>query len=281
MATATKPAGKELAKYDGNAACSLQQLGSMFNDALPRVRDALPPSMQKHAERFVRVALNEIQKNQAIAKCTGFSILRCVLEASVLGLEIGGPLGQAYMVPYGTTANFQIGYRGLIALAYRSGKVDKIFADVVREKDRFRMLSGTSAGIDHEKAHVNAGPIIGAYAVIVYKSGQIHFEYMARDEIEHHRKTYSKQPNSLLWTSAWNEAAKKTVTRKLLKYAPLGVDLPNEAEVEADDTPAPDAEVNPPAPQLPANPDEAGPETDEDGNPIGALFGGGDQVQMH
>lgn len=278
--TQTRPAAAStaVAKYDGNAACSLQQLGAMFQDALPRVKEALPADMQKHAERLVRVAMSEIQRNPEIAKCTGFSILKCVLEASTHGLEIGGPLGQAYIIPYkrkvGETwiveAQFQIGYRGMVALAYRSGRVTNIYAQVVREKDRFKMLAGTSPGIDHEP-NPAGGKVIGVYAVIVYVSGQINFEYMTRDEVEHHRTTYSKQPQSMLWTSAWNEGAKKTVTRKLLKYAPLGVQFPT--DVEEVDPDIDTVEVQPAAPQLNAPAEET---PGENGAPQDGLWGGED-----
>ena len=214
-----------LAKIDERTVCTTAQLAKLFESAIPRIEKALPPTMKRHAERLARCAVTEFQKNQSLAKCTGLSILSCCLQAATLGLEIGGTMGQAYMVPYGNQATFQIGYRGMIKLAFNSGEIANLYACVVRQKDKFRILRGTSPGIEHEPMAVGGGDVIGAYAVCVYRSGLINFEYMSRDEIEHHRKTYSKQPNSLLWTSAWNEGAKKTVLRRLLKQVPMAADV--------------------------------------------------------
>ncbi len=305
MATQTKPAGGDtaaLAKIDDKTVCNVPQLRAVFDQALPQIKNALPATMKRNAERMARCAVTEFQRNEQLAKCTGLSILSCAIQAAQLGLEIGGPTGQCYMVPYGGKATFQIGYRGMITLAFRTGEVANIFAAVVREKDRFRMLRGTSPGIDHEPATGDAGKVIGVYAVLVYKTGQINYEYMSRDEVEHHRQRYSKQSGqNSPWASAWNEMAKKTAVRKLLKYAPLSVDFPNEITDPDDDT----TQVTTPAvsaPALPANPEkcdgthemprcavepgrcwhDAAPETDEDGNPIGALFGGDEgQVPLH
>lgn len=307
MATKTAaapPTEKAVAKFDPNAACTVQQLNEIFTKSLPRIREALPPSMQKHAERMVRVAVGEIQRNPTLAKCSGLSILSCVVQAATLGLEIGGPMGHAYMVPYGNKATFQIGYRGMIALAFRSGEVSGIYANVVRQKDKFRLLSGTTPGIEHEPAVKDAGDVTGVYAVLVFKSGQIMYEYMTREEVEHHRRTYSKQPQSMLWTSAWNEAAKKTVTRRLLKYAPLAVELPSDLDDGPVETVTQTAspqltggehwekcDGNHGMPRCGAKPGECWhddrplPIDDQDdgaGEPSGALFGGdGEQVQQH
>lgn len=224
-ANAPPPQENGLAKIDERTVCNTRQLATLFESAIPRIKKSLPPTMKQHAERMARCAVTEFQKNQSLAKCTGMSVLSCCLQAASLGLEIGGPMGQCYMVPYGSQATFQIGYRGMITLAFRSGEIANIYAAVVREKDKFRMLRGTSPGIDHEPVACGGGQVVGAYAVVVYKSGQINYEYMTRDDIEHHRKTYSKQPNSLLWTSAWNEAAKKTVLRRVLKQCPQAADV--------------------------------------------------------
>ena len=267
--TETKPEPKqELARFDPNGPCNPAQLQRLFADAKVQLERALPAQLKKNAERIARCAITEFQKNPELAKCTGLSILSCAMQAAQLGLEIGGVTGQSYMVPYGGKATFQIGYRGMIALAFRSGEVASIYAAVVREKDAFKIQRGTSPGIDHQPATSNAGKVIGAYAVVVYKSREVIFEYMSRDEIEHHRQTYSKQKYSMLWTSAWDEGAKKTVLRRLLKQCPFAADFP--APTVDDDAPADEVILT-----VPASPDpepKAIAPTDDGVNEPGQLF---------
>lgn len=282
MATPTKePTGNgstALAKIDERTVCNVPQLRDVFQAKLSTIRDALPTAMKRNAERLARCALTEFQKNPELMKCTGLSILSCAVQAAQLGLEIGGVMGQCYMVPYGGRATFQIGYRGMIELAFRSGHVANVYASVVREKDKFRIMRGTTPGIEHEPATVNAGKVIGAYAVVVYTSKQINFEWMDRADIEHHRDTYSKtaRSNSSPWATAFNEMAKKTVLRKLLKHCPFAADFPDEATPAPAPAPVVEGEIppaiDPPADPTPAadfQPDESDNGVDE---PSGRLF---------
>lgn len=227
--TATKTT-TAVAKIDATKPCSnSQEMHQLLKQAGVQIQAALPAVLRGSAERLARCALTEFQRNPEIARCSGRSILSCVIQAAQLGLEVGGPTGQCYMVPYKNEATFLLGYRGMISLAFRSGQVANIFASLVHEKDEFKVHRGTKPGIDHVPVLRDAGKPIGAYAVIVYKSGQCDFEMMSFDEIEAHRKNYSKQPGGMMWTKAWGEAAKKTVLRKLLKRCPLAVELPGEA----------------------------------------------------
>jgi recombination protein RecT len=237
---------KELARIDDRTVCNVSQIKTLFDSALPLLRKALPAAMHRSAERIARCAVTEFQKNPELLECTGLSILSCAVQAAQLGLEIGGVTGQSYMVPYWNKkkgvkeAQFQVGYRGMITLAFRGGEVSNIYAECVRERDKFRIIRGTHPGIEHEPVAVNGGPVIGAYAVLVYKSQQFNSVFMSREEVEHHRATYSKQTQSdrSPWKTAWNEMAKKTVIRKLLKHCPLAVELPVQAFNDDAEVPA-------------------------------------------
>ena len=105
-----------------------------------------------NADRIVKLAALVVHRDKsgALAKCSPLSILGAVMEASRLGLEVGGALGQAYLVPYGKEATFIVGYRGLIALALRSQAVTSIVAHPVHERDVFRYTHGDDAKIVHE-----------------------------------------------------------------------------------------------------------------------------------
>lgn len=95
------------------------------------IAKALPSVMTP--ERFTRIALSAVSNNDKLAACTPQSFLAAMMNAAQLGLEPNTPLGQAYLIPYGGACQFQIGYKGLIDLAYRSGEVKMIDAQVVYE----------------------------------------------------------------------------------------------------------------------------------------------------
>jgi recombination protein RecT len=285
MPTQANPNEKALARVDATKPCNVAQLRDVFEKALPQIRDALPAALKQNAARMARCAVTEFQRNPALAQCTGLSLLSCAMQAAQLGLEIGGPTGHSYMVPYKRRiktdhgeivieeATFQLGYRGMITLAFRSGEVANIYAACVRQKDRFRMVRGTAPGIEHEPAWADAGPIIGVYAVLVYKSGQINYEWMATPEIEQHKNRYSKQSNNSPWVTAWPEMARKTVVRKLLKYAPLAVDFPPDLDDPDDVAPT---VTTPALPAEPSSPAIEGEAQDQPGDslPADGLWGG-------
>src|SRR6266498_1810521 len=102
------------------------------NDFMKVIPDHLKP------ERMLRIATGSIRRDQKLLACTAASVVRSVMEASILGLEIG-VLGEGYLVPYniqGTqTCTFQPGYQGLIKLAVQGGNVSAVQVGSVSEKD--------------------------------------------------------------------------------------------------------------------------------------------------
>ena len=92
-------------------------------------------------ERFTRMVLSAISTNPKLGSCTPASFLGAMMSAAQLGLEPNTPLGQAYILPYQNKgvleAQFQLGYKGLIDLAYRSGEVEVVQAHIVYANDKF------------------------------------------------------------------------------------------------------------------------------------------------
>lgn len=146
-----------------------------------QIRRALPQGHK--TEHMVRAAVSALQQNPKLIDCTVASVVRVVTQAAELGLELNTPLGLAYMIPYGKEATLQIGYKGLINLAHRSGKVSAISAEVVYANDPFQIELGTQRRLVHRPALGPRGEPIGAYAVVVFKDGVTDFEYMAADQI--------------------------------------------------------------------------------------------------
>lgn len=142
-------------------------------------------------------------------------------------MEVNTPLGQAYVLPYLNKgvleAQFQLGYKGLIDLAYRSGEVESIQAHVVYANDTFECEYGLSPKLTHKPAEKDRGEPVKVYAVFKTKGGGFGFEVMSMDDVRKHAAKYSKAYNSSFspWKSDFEGMAKKTVLKRVLKYAPL------------------------------------------------------------
>jgi recombination protein RecT len=124
-------------------------------------------------------------------------------------------------------ATFQVGYRGLISLAFRSGKVKTFAAHVVHANDHFQYSLGTSPIIEHLPVLRDRGEIVAVYALVLQKDGENDCEVMSREDIESHRNKYCEKKAEQYdpWQTAWEEMAKKTVIRRLAKRVPMSVEM--------------------------------------------------------
>jgi len=196
----------------------------------PEIKKALPSVITP--ERFTRMALSALSANPKLGQCTPQSFLGAMMNAAQLGLEPNTPLGQAYLIPYrnhGTDeVQFQIGYKGLLDLAYRSGEVSTVQAHAVHENDDFEYQYGLEPMLKHIPAKTNRGSATHYYAVVKMKDGGYCFTVMSREDMEKHAKKYSQSYSkgySSPWTSTFDEMAKKTVLKRTLKYAPMKSDF--------------------------------------------------------
>lgn len=195
----------------------------------PEIKKALPNVITP--ERFTRMALTAVSVNPKLAECTPRSFMGALMNAAQLGLEPNTPLGQAYLIPFKNKGvmevQFQIGYKGLIDLAYRSGEFLSIYAKEVYENDEFDYEFGLEPKLIHKPATSNRGEVIAYYAVFKLVNGGFGFEVMSKDDIMAHAKKYSQNYDSKYspWTNNFDEMAKKTVLKKVLKYAPIKVEF--------------------------------------------------------
>lgn len=197
----------------------------------PEIKKALPSIITP--ERFTRMTLTAVRSTPGLAACEPKSFLAAMMSAAQLGLEPNTPLGQAYLIPFKnnkkgiTEVQFQIGYKGLIDLAYRSGEVEVVQAQCVYENDKFECEYGIEPKLRHVPADGDRGKLKKIYAMFRTKSGGYGFEVMSIKDIEDHAKKYSKAYNSSSspWKSNFEEMAKKTVLKRVLKYAPLKSDF--------------------------------------------------------
>ena len=193
------------------------------------IKKALPSVITP--ERFTRMVLSAISTNPKLSSCTPSSFLGAMMSAAQLGLEPNTPLGQAYILPYANKGNleaqFQLGYKGLIDLAYRSGEVELVQAHIVYENDKFECEFGLEPKLTHIPADKSRGEAVKVYAMFKTKSGGYGFEVMSMDDIRIHAEKYSKSFGMSYspWATNFEEMAKKTVLKKCLKYAPLKSDF--------------------------------------------------------
>lgn len=184
---------------------------------------ALPSVMTP--ERFTRIATSAVSNNPKLAACDPMSFIAAMMTAAQLGLEPNTPLGQAYLIPYGRQCQFQIGYAGLIDLAWRSGEIADIQAETVYANDKWEYELGLNPKLRHIPADGDRGDPVRYYAVIRTKFGGTISAVMSKADVLAHAKKYSKSYNSGPWQTSFDEMAKKTVLKRALKYAPLKSDF--------------------------------------------------------
>lgn len=175
-------------------------------------------------ERFVRAAVTVLRTTPALRNCTPESVLGGLFVAAQLGLEIGGPLAYAHLVPYGRDAQLIVGVRGYIELFYRAG-AKAVRADIIREGDTFARETDQTGRVLIK--WVDADPLddtrqaIGALATVILASGEALQEIMSAAQINKRRPRTSKAGPWSEWT---DEMWKKTVLRQCAKTARLSSD---------------------------------------------------------
>lgn len=195
----------------------------------PAIKKALPSVITP--ERFTRMVLSALSATPKLAECSPQSFLAAMMTAAQLGVEPNTALGQAYLLPYRNhgqmECQFQLGYKGLIDLAYRSGEVSVIQAHTVYENDVFEYELGMDPKLRHVPAKADRGEAVAYYAMFKTKDGGYGFEVMSVDDVQRHAQRYSKSYGSGTspWRSNFDEMAKKTVLKRALKYAPLKSDF--------------------------------------------------------
>lgn len=193
------------------------------------IKKALPSVLTP--ERFTRMMLSAVSNTPKLPECTPKSFLAAMMSAAQLGLEPNTPLGQAYLIPFKNKGvlevQFQVGYKGLIDLAYRSGEVDIIQAQAVHENDVWECEFGIEPKLKHIPADTNRGEVVRYYAMFRTKTGGYGFEVMSVYDIKAHAAKYSQSFNSSFspWKTNFDAMAKKTVLKQCLKYAPMKSDF--------------------------------------------------------
>ena len=204
-----------------------------------RLADLLPESITPI--EMVRMTMLAVADSPTVQRCAKASIFQSVMKAAEMKLVFTKQLGEAYLVPFFSKKDgaylceMVVGYRGLMKLAYQSGAVESIYANLVHESDGFSVEMGTSPGIRHKRfTGGHPGAVVGAYAVCWMKgAARPVFEYMSIDELESVRGR-SKAKDGGPWVTDTGEMYRKTVLRRLCKHLPMCTEASKSVAVDAD-----------------------------------------------
>lgn len=205
-----------------------QTILSLINDPTMKAQFARALPAVITPERFSRIVLTAVRNNPRLGECDRASFFAAVMQSAQLGLEPNTPLGQAYLIPFWNgkkkvyECQFQIGYKGLIDLAYRSGEVSIIQAQAVHANDTFIYELGLEAKLVHKPLmEGDRGEAIAYYAIFKMKNGGENFAVMSRNDVVKFAQKYSKAYTDGPWQTNFDAMAKKTVLKQVLKYAPI------------------------------------------------------------
>lgn len=189
-----------------------------LTDKLISVQNALPKDFNR--ERFVQNALSVINEKPELAKVNKNQLMLGLVKGAMLDLDYSNK--EFYLIPYGSTVQFQIDYRGLMSVArkYSTRKIKDIDAWIVREGDVFEYEK------DGDNQHTHFKPIpfsnkdvVGCFCEIKYEDGGVHVEIMSTEEANEIRSKYSKSGNgnNSPWVKSFPQMLLKSCIRRGLK----------------------------------------------------------------
>ena len=204
-----------------------ERIKGLLLTKLADIKNALPKGWDE--KRFIRIALTAVSSNPKLCQACILSpttFVGAMMNAAQLGLEPNTALGKAYLLPYNNLdkntgkkipqVQFQIGVYGYIDLAFRSGLVKSIDADVRRQKDFWQYEKGDNDILRHiPYDEGDPGEAIGYYAIVKMKDGAVHKAYMSKFQVLTHAKRFSKSYNrktgtfSGPWETDFDAMAKK------------------------------------------------------------------------
>ena len=188
----------------------------------------------KKAPGFISSLLAVVNNNKLLARANPNTIIAAGAMAASLDLPINQNLGFAYIIPYGNEAQFQMGYKGYIQLAMRTGQYQTINAAEVYEGEIVKQNRFTG---EYEFGEKTSDKIVGYIAYFKLVNGVEKYLYMSIEEMQAHAKKFSK--NYKGGTDKWgltdfHSMAIKTVLKRLIsKYGILSIEMQGQQMVDA------------------------------------------------
>ena len=231
------------------AIVTVKEKQQKVSDLLEKFKGSISQALPKHItpDRMTRVALTAMTRTPALLECTPHSLISAVMTAAQLGLMPDSILGECYLIPFKNNAKqvtecqIIIGYKGLCALAMRSGQVKSVQARAVF------MANGVTAegekgddfefelGLNEKLKHVPNGLkedkyITHFYSIVKFNNGGHVLNVMTIEEVlkirnESKNYAFARDKASTIWGKYLEEMGCKTVLRRLMKYVPLSPEL--------------------------------------------------------
>lgn len=252
---------------ENNQIAPLKQFNTFI--ANPRTQDYLTTVLEDKKASFVNNITALVTNNAALQVCKPDTLMFACLKATALDLPLDQNLGFAYVLPYKdskkgeTLAQFQMGYKGFVQLALRTGQFKTLNATEVHEGELVGEDFVTGELTFKKAENRETLPVIGYVAYFKLLNGFEKYLYMTAAEMKAHALRFSQtyKRGYGLWADKdmFDSMAKKTVLKLLLsKYAPLSVEmqsaikadqavLKNEDSVEYVDDREPDVQPQPEA----------------------------------
>ena len=203
------------------AAKAASGLGVMIGSK--SVQERFEKMLGKKSAGFLSSLLTLVNNNNLLQKANPTSVLAAAATAASLDLPVNPSLGLAWIVPYGNGAQFQLGYRGAIALAMRSGQMKSIVMTEVYEGECKCWNRFTETFEFGDRVSDN---IIGYYARFETINGFVKATFWTKEEVLKHAKRFSKSFNRGPWQTDFDAMAKKTVLLSIIKtYAPMSIEM--------------------------------------------------------
>lgn len=232
------------------------------------VRAKFHELLGKKAQGFIVSVLQIVNSNELLKKASPASVYNAAATAAAMDLPINQNLGFAWIVPYKGQASFQMGWKGYVQLAQRTGLYKTIGATEVYE-NQIETIDYITKAVDFKNV-APEGAVVGFYAYFTLLNGFEKSYYLTKDQITHHAKKYSQsfKKNQGVWAEGedgFNAMAKKTALKLLLAgYGPLSIEMQTAVKVDqaviqdenAEEVLYVDNEVETPAPDTATTPNE-------------------------
>lgn len=218
-------------KAQATATKAASTVGVLINTA--DVKERFQKMLGKKSDAFLSSLLTLTNQNSLLQKCAPATVLSAAAIAASLELPINQSLGMAWIIPYGDKAQFQLGVKGLIQLAMRSGQMKSIVATEVYEGEISQWNRFTETFTPGEKV---SDKVIGYYAAFELINGFKKATFWSVERVTAHAKRFSKTFNNGPWRTDFDAMAKKTVLKSILSgFAPMSTQMQEAMTAEAEE----------------------------------------------
>ncbi|MCM6845439.1 recombinase RecT [Lactococcus lactis] len=221
------------------------------------IMQQLSETLGRNSAPLVTSALTAIANNYQLKDATPVSVYTSLMKAAALNLTVDPNLGFAYLVPYKrnfkengqwvnvTEAQLQIGYKGLVQLALRSGQIKSVNTGTIYESEfkGYNKITGEFTIDETIIPDEDNDEVAGYFAYVQLVNGGEVKQFSRKKQIERFAKKYSKaysydldnNKKSSPWSTEFNAMAEKTVLKQVLKFVPMSLEMQEAVSVDEND----------------------------------------------